>query len=152
MALDTSEKAELPISADDAAPAEDAGDRATSDLSEPNMSDDRSGDADSDTTAETHTAEKERSQLSLVALEMQCLAQLRASVTHYERLPAIAEHAKEVIARIEPGKRVVVYGSLALGGPDDRYYLTRTSDADLAIEVAAPQSVVKGFTDEGWEV
>ena len=41
----------------------------------------------------------------------------------------------QVIARIEPGKRVVVYGSLALGGPDDRYYLTRTSDADLAIEV-----------------
>ena len=59
--------------------AEDAGDRATSDLSEPNMSDDRSGDADSDTTAETHTAEKERSQLSLVALEMQCLAQLRTN-------------------------------------------------------------------------
>jgi hypothetical protein len=115
------------------------------------MSDDRSGDADSDTTAETHTAEKERSQLSLVALEMQCLAQLRASLVHYERLTAIAEHAKKVIARIEPGKRVVVYGSLALGS-DERYYLTRTSDADLAIEVATPQSVVKGFTDEGWEV
>jgi hypothetical protein len=112
---------------------------------------DGSGDADSDTTAETHQ-DKERSHLSPVALELRCLAQLRASKAHYDRLLSIAEHAKEVIARIEPDKTVVVYGSLALGR-DERYYLTRTSDADLAIEaVSSPTPIVQALTSEGWEV
>jgi hypothetical protein len=112
---------------------------------------DTSGDADSDTTAETHR-EKERSRLSIVAFEKECVAKLRANQDHYEKLQSIAAKAQEVIGRLHPGRTVVLYGSLALC-KEERYYLTNTSDADLAI-CGSEQMVriVEALTSDGWEV
>jgi hypothetical protein len=117
---------------------------------------DSSGDADSDTTAETYR-EKERSQrearMTMVKLELDYVAQLRSTAEHYERLRRVARSAEEVIEAMEPGKTVVLYGSLALC-QEDQYYLTSTSDADLAVKGAEdPQAIVDCLRrDHGWEV
>jgi len=109
-------------------------------------------DADSDTTAETHREKEQQERKSaLCAVELEALQALRASVSHYERLQAIAEEVTATVRAMAPAAQVVVYGSLALS-VEDRYYLTHTSDVDLAIEGVKGEAVTAKLIAQGWEV